>query len=143
MQIVTLTTSFLSVTIRRFPFSIAYSRPSTGALWRKRSCRRRLKIEADLFDKALEKLWIHGGAAVDYEDRVARGEQSWRRSYSQQAELRSTQIEHVIRFASCNACRMATLVGHFGDVSDKGVKCGICDFCAPESCIAQRFRALD
>jgi superfamily II DNA helicase RecQ len=78
---------------------------------------------------------------VDYEDNIGRGDQSWRPSYLQQAELRSTQIEHVIRFASSNACRMATLVGHFGDVSDKGVRCGICDFCAPESCVAERFRA--
>src|SRR6476620_11701852 len=74
---------------------------------------RRLKIEADLFDKALEKLWIHGGATVDYEDRVGWGEKSWRASYLQQTELRSSQIEHVLRFASTNACRMGTLVRHF------------------------------
>jgi DNA topoisomerase-3 len=102
---------------------------------------RRLKIEPDLFDKALEKLWIHGGAAVDYQERVTRGDNGWRTSYVKQTELRSTQIEHVIRFTSTNACRMATLVSHFGDISDKGVKCGICDFCAPQSCVAQRFRA--
>ncbi len=107
----------------------------------KSKLQKRLRIEADLFDKALEKLWVHGGAIVDYEDSIARGDQSWRRSYLQQSELRSTQIEHVIRFASSNACRMATLVGHFGDISDKGVRCGICDFCAPETCVAQRFRA--
>jgi DNA topoisomerase-3 len=101
---------------------------------------KRLKIDPDLFDKALEKLWIHGGAKVDYEDRVGCGEKSWRSSYLQQTELRSSQIEHVLRFASTNACRMATLVGHFGDVSDRGVSCGLCDFCAPEACIAQRFR---
>ncbi len=106
----------------------------------KAKLQKRLKIEADLFDKALEKLWIHGGAGVDYQDRITRGEKDWRPSYRQQTDMRSTQIEHMIRFASTNACRMATLVGHFGDLSDKGAGCGICDFCAPEACIAQRFR---
>ena len=112
-----------------------------GDLLDKSKLQKGLKIEADLFDKALEKLWIHGGATVDYEDRVGSGEKSWRASYIQQTQLRSSQIEQVLRFASTNACRMATLVGHFGDVSDRGVRCGLCDFCAPESCIAQRFRA--
>ncbi|MFL6417625.1 MAG: RecQ family ATP-dependent DNA helicase, partial [Bryobacteraceae bacterium] len=107
----------------------------------KAKLQKRLKIEPDLFDKALEKLWIHGGAIVDYEENVTRGDRTWKPSYLQQSQLRSTQIEHVIRFASSNGCRMATLVAHFGDVADKGAPCGICDFCAPQSCIAQRFRA--
>ena len=47
----------------------------------------------------------------------------------------------MIRYAQSNHCRMASLVRHFGDVADGQKPCGICDFCAPESCIAQRFRA--
>jgi superfamily II DNA helicase RecQ len=35
---------------------------------------------------------------------------------------------------------MASLVRHFGDVADGQSACGICDFCAPAECVAQRFR---
>jgi superfamily II DNA helicase RecQ len=35
---------------------------------------------------------------------------------------------------------MSTLVRHFGDVADGQKSCGICDFCAPSQCAAQRFR---
>src|ERR1035437_7087721 len=35
---------------------------------------------------------------------------------------------------------MATLVRHFGDLADGQKPCGICDFCAPGQCAAQRFR---
>jgi DNA topoisomerase-3 len=35
---------------------------------------------------------------------------------------------------------MSTLVRHFGDLADSRTDCGICDFCAPERCVAQRFR---
>jgi DNA topoisomerase-3 len=36
---------------------------------------------------------------------------------------------------------MATLVRHFGDLLDSQSPCGICDFCAPQECEAQKFRA--
>jgi len=36
---------------------------------------------------------------------------------------------------------MATLVRHFGDLLDSQSPCGICDFCAPQQCEAQKFRA--
>jgi superfamily II DNA helicase RecQ len=35
---------------------------------------------------------------------------------------------------------MSTLVRHFGDLADSRTDCGICDFCAPSSCVAQCFR---
>jgi superfamily II DNA helicase RecQ len=35
---------------------------------------------------------------------------------------------------------MMSLVRHFGDQSDVAAVCGACDFCAPEKCVAQRFR---
>src|SRR5271163_755550 len=35
---------------------------------------------------------------------------------------------------------MSTLVRHFGDLADGETVCGICDFCAPAQCVAQRFR---
>ena len=33
------------------------------------------------FDKALEKLWIHGGALVDFAENVSRGHEHWREPY--------------------------------------------------------------
>jgi len=35
---------------------------------------------------------------------------------------------------------MLGLVRHFGDYADAQQRCGICDFCAPDECIAQSFR---
>jgi len=35
---------------------------------------------------------------------------------------------------------MSALVRHFGDHADGAKVCGICDFCAPEDCVAQQFR---
>ena len=36
---------------------------------------------------------------------------------------------------------MLELVAHFGDQNDAGAPCGLCDVCAPETCVAQTFRA--
>jgi DNA topoisomerase III len=106
----------------------------------KETVRKRAAMEEDLFDKTLEKLWIHKGAVLDYAENVSLGVDSWRASYILQAEQKQDQIEEIIRFAECHHCRMTALVHHFGDTSDSGAGCGICDFCAPANCVAQRFR---
>jgi superfamily II DNA helicase RecQ len=106
----------------------------------KTQLQKRLKIDPDVFDKALEKLCTHAGAVLDFEENVTRGDDRWRPAYQLQAEQRSAQIELVIRFSSSNTCRMSTLVRHFGDVADGKTTCGLCDFCAPAACIAQRYR---
>ena len=98
------------------------------------------RIEADLFDKALEKLWTHAGAVLDHEENVTRGDGRWRDLYVAQGEQKGAQIESVIRFARSSNCRMGSLVRHFGDIADGRGACGVCDFCAPAECIAQRFR---
>ena len=49
----------------------------------------------------------------------------------------------MIRYAQSNECRMSSLVRHFGDTTDSRKPCGICDFCAPENCVAQKFRAAN
>ncbi len=100
------------------------------------------RIPGDVFEKALEKLWAHGGAIVDATDDVSKGRDDWRDSYLAQGEQKRSQIEGMIRYAQSNHCRMASLVRHFGDVADGQKSCGICDFCAPENCIAQRFRSV-
>jgi DNA topoisomerase-3 len=107
----------------------------------KETVRRRAKMDEDVFDKALEKLWIHKGAMVDFAENVSLGVDHWRASYTAQADQKKDQLEEIIRFAESHHCRMKSLVHHFGDTSDSGVGCGICDFCAPADCVAQRFRA--
>ncbi len=98
------------------------------------------RVPADVFEKALEKLWTHGGAIIDADDNLTRGTADWRDSYIAQGEQKQSQIEAMIRYAQSNHCRMSSLVRHFGDTADSGKPCGICDFCAPESCVAQQFR---
>jgi DNA topoisomerase-3 len=106
----------------------------------KEGLRRTLAIEEELFDKIIEKLWIHKGAVVDFAENVSQGEGAWRASYITQGEQKRAQIDQVIRFAENNQCRMMSLVRHFGDRSDNATGCGACDFCAPAKCVAQRFR---
>jgi DNA topoisomerase III len=102
--------------------------------------RKALAIEEDVFDKIIEKLWIHKGAVLDFAENVSQGEESWRPSYITQGEQKRAQIDQMIRFAESNQCRMTSLVRHFGDSSDGATSCGACDFCAPAKCVAQRFR---
>ena len=106
----------------------------------KSALQKQLRMNADIFDKALEKLWIHGGAVLDFAENVSRGQPQWRESYIAHGEQKQAQIDLMIRFAESNQCRMSTLVRHFGDLADGETACGICDFCAPAQCAAQRFR---
>ena len=100
-------------------------------------------IDEEVFDKALEKLWSHGGAVVDFAENVSRGTGQWRETYIAQAGQKRAQIEQMIRYAESQQCRMATLVRHFGDLEDSEKPCGICDFCAPGDCSGQRFRNVN
>ncbi|MGE5647371.1 MAG: DNA topoisomerase 3 [Acidobacteriota bacterium] len=98
------------------------------------------KLDEEAFDTALEKLWTHDGAVIDYDESVARGTEAWRRSYEAQRDHKLGQLTEMLRFAECNQCRMVALVRHFGDPTASEARCGICDFCAPAECLAQRFR---
>jgi RecQ family ATP-dependent DNA helicase len=106
----------------------------------KNAVREALQMDSELFDKALEKLTIHGGAVLDFAGMTTRGHDAWRKSYATQFERRRSQVDVVIRYAEGTQCRMSALVRHFGDFGDGRRTCGHCDFCAPETCIAQRFR---
>jgi len=101
---------------------------------------KRVRVPPDVFEKALEKLWTHGGAIVDAADNLSRGTDDWRDSYIAQGDHKKAQIEETIRYAQSSECRMASLVRHFGDTADSQNPCGICDFCAPQNSVAQRFR---
>ncbi len=106
----------------------------------KEALRHRVRMDEEAFEKALEKLWIHGGAAVDYAENVTRGAGKWQSPYQMQIAQKREQLEAMLRFADSSECRMCALVTHFGDKAGATRACGICDFCAPHDCEAQRFR---
>jgi RecQ family ATP-dependent DNA helicase len=100
----------------------------------------KLRLDVDVFEKAVDRLWTYGGAVVEY-DQIKRGSAKWRNNYLFQCDQKSAQIEAMIQVAQKHQCRMAMLVRHFGDLSDSQSPCGICDYCAPLECEVQRFRA--
>ena len=106
----------------------------------KERLREKLKLDADDLERALDKLWIHGGARIDPEENVRRGEIGWQPTYQAQREYKLTQLEQITRSTQTHACRMLYLVHHFGDQEDSGEPCGICDVCAPDACQVRRFR---
>ena len=46
-----------------------------------------------------------------------------------------------MQYAVSSQCRMTSLIRHFGDLADARRPCGHCDVCAPQACVARRFRA--
>ena len=93
-----------------------------------------------VFEKALEKLWIHAGAVVDPDQRVRRGNDHWQLDYNQQREHKLAQLDLITRYAQSPVCRMLGLLKHFGDLEDARRACGICDICASDETLLQRFR---
>jgi DNA topoisomerase-3 len=102
--------------------------------------RRRLGLDEEVFDKAFEKLWIHGGARVDAEEQVVRGDAAWQTPYLAQREHKLAQLAQMARLPESHSCRMLHLVRHFGDQEDDGSPCRVCDICAPEACLVRHFR---
>ncbi|HUF78657.1 MAG TPA: ATP-dependent DNA helicase RecQ, partial [Thermoanaerobaculia bacterium] len=98
----------------------------------------RVDIDFEVFEKALEKLWIHGGATVTPEGAVSQGGAHWREPYGEQRGHRRAQLESITRFADGHGCRMLELVEHFGDREDSGAACAVCDVCRPEDCVVRR-----
>jgi RecQ family ATP-dependent DNA helicase len=98
------------------------------------------KLVEEEFDKALEKLEIHGGARVDFGGSVTAGGAGWKKTYTIQAQYRAEQFEKVLRFTTSSECRMGALVRHFGDVEDASRACGICDVCDPAGAVLRLFR---
>jgi superfamily II DNA helicase RecQ len=96
--------------------------------------------DPEVFDRVLQKLVVHHGATMDFEDRVHRGHPGWRVPYMAQRDHKRAEIELMSRFAEGHGCRMVALVRHFGDQEDSGEACGLCDACAPGKCYVRRFR---
>jgi DNA topoisomerase-3 len=100
----------------------------------------RLRMDPDVFFKALEKLWIHGGAVVEIDDSVRRGDPGWEQPYLAQRRHKEAELAQIGRYTQAHGCRMLHLVRHFGDQEDAGNPCGMCDVCTPDACVARRFR---
>lgn len=102
--------------------------------------RARTRMDEEEFDKALEKLAIHGGARIDFGGGATAGSTGWKKSYTVQANHRAEQFEQVLQFAATQECRMAALVRHFGDEEDAARRCGKCDVCDPAGTVLKLFR---
>ena len=105
----------------------------------KEALQARVRMEPEVFDKAVEQLWIHGGLEVTPDEQVRRGKPTWVTAYAAQRERKLLHLEQMGRYAEASGCRMRHLVDHFGDVQDSGKACGLCDVCAPETCVTLRF----
>lgn len=101
----------------------------------------RVRLDQERFDRAFDKLQIHGGLRVDAQGGLTAGDKGWRKRYEVQRAHRIQQMEDIAAYASSQRCRMLQLVQHFGDQEDSGEVCGQCDVCAPDSAGVQRFRA--
>jgi ATP-dependent DNA helicase RecQ len=96
--------------------------------------KKREAIDRDTLDRAIEKLLVTGVALMDMAGDVRLSEEAttkWQSGYEQQVAARRAQIDRMIAFAESTTCRMAALVQHFGDTSDKSQTCGLCDICNP------------
>jgi DNA topoisomerase-3 len=100
--------------------------------------RRKARVSKAEFEKALEKLWIHGGVRGVSEERLLRGHEGWRAAYEAQLALRIEQLARMVAFAEGRGCRMLALVEHFGDREDSGQPCGSCDVCAPAGSLSSQ-----
>ncbi len=99
----------------------------------------RMAADDLIFEKSLEKLWIHGGAVVDLDQRITRGHDNWKPNYNSQREHKLAQLDLITRYADSPVCRMLGLVRHFGDQADAKRPCGICDICAQDDTLLQRY----
>ena len=100
----------------------------------------KLTVDPETLSRALDKLAAHGAAQFDMEGRVRAGSPTgWRPAYKAQAEHRRAQLNAMIHFAETPQCRMSALVRHFGDRA--GRPCGHCDFCSPQTAVAQTYRS--
>jgi len=92
----------------------------------------KLGLDDDLYESALEKLWIHGGIEIDASENLRVGTKpGWKATYLRQRQHRVEQMNLMGAYAEGSRCRMLGLVKHFGDEQDSGIVCGICDICAP------------
>ena len=91
-------------------------------------------LDDETLAKALNKLEIHRGALLDFEENVMQGSNSeWEKTYIKQRDYKQRQANQMVEFTQRGGCRMISLVKYFGDKNDSNQPCGHCDFCEPSS----------
>jgi ATP-dependent DNA helicase RecQ len=111
--------------------------------------KKRTPIDRETLDRTIEKLLVAGVALMDMNGDVRLApsssepwtlnpvpspsgpSSSWQSAYETQVAVRRAQIDRMIAFAESTECRMAALVQHFGDTTDRATTCGLCDICNP------------
>ncbi|PWU20957.1 MAG: RecQ family ATP-dependent DNA helicase [Bdellovibrio sp.] len=94
--------------------------------------RKRLQhMDLETFERALEQLWVHRGVIIDPDENMVRGSHQWEKPYRSQRDQKRKQLKQMSAFTSWGKCRMVYLVSHFGDQTDAGKPCGVCDICKP------------
>jgi ATP-dependent DNA helicase RecQ len=94
-------------------------------------------IDRETLDRTIEKLLVAGVADMDItgdvrlSESIDTGTAPWQKGYESQVAVRRAQIDRMIAFAESTTCRMAALVQHFGDTTDRHGPCGLCDICNP------------
>ncbi len=102
--------------------------------------RERVGMATETFDRALEKLWVHGGARLDPEENMSQGSADWKEIYQSQKDHKIGQLNQMSGYADSHGCRMLHLIEHFGDLTDSGGPCGLCDVCVPDTCVVRSSR---
>ena len=97
--------------------------------------------DPEQFERALEKLWMHGGVRIDGDEQAVKGEADWRARYEEQRDYKVRQLDQVTEFTRSNQCRMLDLVRHFNDLEDSLKPCQHCDNCDPETCSVKTYRS--
>src|ERR1700757_5532883 len=69
-----------------------------------------LRMDAEIFEKALEKLYIHGAVNVTYDDQISLSPDAngWRRTYRSQADYRRQQLELITPLSQGPRCRLVS-----------------------------------
>ncbi|NDE17266.1 ATP-dependent DNA helicase RecQ [bacterium] len=87
------------------------------------------RIKRDAFDKAVEKLRIHGALTIDHQGLVTpTGTTTWERTYEAQRNHRQKSLQQMLDFVQHPGCRMQYFLKYFGDTDARGA-CGVCDRC--------------
>jgi DNA topoisomerase III len=97
----------------------------------------------EVFERTLEQLWVHGAVAFGEGDEVSANAvptAAYTKTYEAQRNARFSQLRAMAQYSETSACRMMELVRYFGDTQDAEGRCGCCDTCLPEGCIAQALR---
>lgn len=103
-----------------------------------------LKMEREIVEQCIDKLFVQGAVTADLDGTLRLSQKlGWKQGYEQQVGYRRAQIDKIVSFAEGSGCRMAALIHHFGDRTDAGTPCGVCDICRPENTSASSARQPD